>query len=77
MFSCIGLDEIPTKIIANKYSKVVLLTQQDKRLWGNKSNLRADPNPVSFTSDKTALLNNKQIIAAGRPITQKGFDLLD
>ena len=61
---------------AEKYNKVVLLTQHDKRLWGNKSYLTVIPNPVSFKTDKTALLNNKQIITAGRLITQKGFDLL-
>ena len=39
-------------------------------------NLTVIPNPVSFTTDKIALLQNKQIIAVGRLIAQKGFDLL-
>ncbi len=61
---------------AEKFSKVVLLTQHDKRLWGNKPFLTVIPNPVSFKTDKTALLQEKQIISAGRLIAQKGFDLL-
>lgn len=61
---------------AERYSKVVLLTQHDKRLWGSKPFLTVIPNPLSFKTDKTALLQNKQIITAGRLIAQKGFDLL-
>jgi glycosyltransferase involved in cell wall biosynthesis len=61
---------------AKQFSKVVLLTHHDKRLWGNKPFLKVIPNPVSFKTNKTALLQNKQIITAGRLIAQKGFDLL-
>lgn len=61
---------------ATKYSKVILLTERDRILWGNKSNLMVIPNPLSFKTEKTAALINKKILAVGRLIAQKGFDLL-
>lgn len=61
---------------ATKYDKVVLLTQQDLNLWGNKKNMCYIYNPLSFTCDVSAELDKKYIIAAGRFIAQKGFDLL-
>lgn len=61
---------------ASRYDKVVLLTQQDMGLWGNKPNMHYIHNPVSFRSEQVSTLENKQIIAMGRYIAQKGFDLL-
>lgn len=61
---------------ARKYDKVVLLTQQDLKLWGNKSNMCYIPNPLSFRTDKKTDLTQKRMIAAGRYTAQKGFDLL-
>lgn len=62
--------------LASKYDKVVLLTKQDLELWGNKGNMTYIHNPLSFRSDKVSCLENKKIIAVGRLIAQKGFDLL-
>ena len=59
-----------------KYDKVVLLTHQDLQIWGNKSNMCYIYNPISFCSDSVASLQNKRIIAVGRYMAQKGFDLL-
>jgi glycosyltransferase involved in cell wall biosynthesis len=64
------------RIIASRYDKVVLLTERDRQLWGNKPNIETIPNPRSFRSETKAELNNKQIVAIGRLISQKGFDLL-
>lgn len=61
---------------APKYDKVVLLTQQDLTLWGNKPNMCYIHNPLSFRSDIISTLENNQIIGIGRFIAQKGFDLL-
>lgn len=61
---------------APKYDKVVLLTQQDLALWGNRSNMCYIHNPLSFRSDEISTLENNQIIGIGRFIAQKGFDLL-
>lgn len=62
--------------LASKYDKVVLLTKQDLKLWGNKKNMTYIHNPLSFRSEKVSILENKRIIAVGRLIAQKGFDLL-
>ena len=61
---------------AGKYDKVVLLTRQDLELWGNKSNMCYIHNPLSFRSKKVSTTENRRIIAVGRYIAQKGFDLL-
>ena len=45
-------------------------------LWGSPSNMVAIPNPLSFTSDKKSNYRNRKIVAMGRYIAQKGFDLL-
>lgn len=61
---------------ASKYDKVVLLTQRDLELWGNKPNMCYIHNPLSFKSNDKSDLKHKRIIAVGRLIAQKGFDLL-
>jgi glycosyltransferase involved in cell wall biosynthesis len=61
---------------APKYDKVVLLTQRDLGLWKNKSNMCYVHNPLSFRCNDKANPASKRIIAAGRLIAQKGFDLL-
>jgi glycosyltransferase involved in cell wall biosynthesis len=62
--------------IALKYDKVVLLTERDRILWGSKPNLTVIPNPLSFRCERKAELKNKQVLAMGRLIAQKGFDIL-
>ena len=64
------------RVLAQKYARIILLTDRDRQLWGNKKNLVVIPNPVSFRSEMKADLDSKQIIAVGRFIAQKGFDLL-
>jgi Glycosyltransferase len=61
---------------AGKYNHVVLLTEKDKKLWGGGNRYTVIPNPLSFIPQERALLKNKRIIAIGRYIAQKGFDLL-
>ncbi len=61
---------------AGKYNHIVLLTHRDKNLWGNHKKFQVIPNPLSFTSDKTAALDNKLIVSMGRLVYPKGFDYL-
>lgn len=61
---------------ASKYENIVLLTEQDKKLWGGGKKYTVITNPLSFFSEEAAPLENKQIIAVGSTFPQKGFDLL-
>ena len=64
------------KNIAKKYDHIVLLTQKDKILWGNKPKFEVIPNPLSFITEKTAELENKIIVSMGRLVYPKGFQYL-
>ncbi|PQJ73084.1 glycosyltransferase family 4 protein [Polaribacter butkevichii] len=59
-----------------KFDKFVLLTEKDQSLWQKPSNSLVISNPLSFSSDKKSDGQQKEIIAIGRFIAQKGFDLL-
>lgn len=59
---------------ARKYDALILLTDQDKKLWGPSYNSYVIPNPISFKSKQKSNLKNKKIVAVGRLIAQKGFD---
>ncbi len=63
-------------ITAAKYKKFVVLTQEDKKLWGNLNNMEVIPNANSFESDIVSNLEQKNAIAVGRFDYQKGFDEL-
>ncbi|MVZ60981.1 glycosyltransferase family 4 protein [Sphingobacterium humi] len=63
-------------ITAAKYKKFVVLTQEDKKLWGNMKNMEVIPNANSFESDIVSNLQQKHAIAVGRFDYQKGFDEL-
>lgn len=60
----------------NKLDSFVVLTQEDKEKWTNIDNLIVIPNPLSYFPDKQSTLTEKQVIAVGRYVYQKGFDLL-
>ncbi|WP_302698374.1 glycosyltransferase family 4 protein [uncultured Prevotella sp.] len=65
--------------IASKADILVVLTDQDKKLWKDsckKTNIIRIPNMNSFSSEQTSKLNNKKAIAVGRLDAQKGFDRL-
>lgn len=72
-----------SKYLTNRYNKLagkldafVCLTEEDKKDWGNLSNLHVIPNFVVSKADKPAKLENKQIISFGRLTYQKGYDRL-
>ncbi len=73
------IDEWRTKQdeeIVQQFDDFVVLTQEDKELWGNLDNIKVIPNPLTFDSPETARLSHKRIIAAGRLDFQKHFDAL-
>lgn len=60
----------------NKLSTFVVLTQEDKELWNELDNVIVIPNPMSFVSSSFSTCINHDVIAAGRYVYQKGFDML-
>ncbi len=59
-----------------KLNKFVTLTEEDRLLWTELANVKTINNPLSFLPEKTSQCINRQVIAAGRYVPQKGFDLL-
>lgn len=60
-----------------RLDRFVVLTEEDKRNWVELPNVTVIPNPLQNT-EKTPIstVENKKVIAVGRYVYQKGFDLL-
>ena len=56
--------------------RFVVLTEEDKASWSELSNVEVIPDPLAFNIDRVSPLTNKRVIAVGRYVYQKGFDLL-
>ncbi len=63
-------------VIAGRYDRFVVLTEEDMGYWGQLENVRVIPNPRTFVFDKPASLESHQVLAVGRYDYQKGFDML-
>lgn len=59
-----------------RFDKFVVLTEEDRRYWGNLHNITVIPNARTFTPSQTADMENKKVIAVGRYTYQKGFERL-
>ena len=59
-----------------KLDRFIVLTEEDKKAWPELKNIRVIPDPLSFLPTKYSELKEKRVIAVGRYIYQKGFDLL-
>jgi len=59
-----------------KYDRFVVLTEEDKQLWGDLPNIEVIPNSNTFESTEYSDLNSKVVIAVGRYEYQKAFDEL-
>lgn len=59
-----------------KLSSFVLLTHEDAEKWTELSNISVIHNPIPFFPDKISTTENKEVIAVGRYVYQKGFDIL-
>jgi len=59
-----------------KLNRFVVLTEEDKDAWPELKNIRVIPDPLSFLPTKYSELKERCVIAVGRYVYQKGFDLL-
>ena len=59
-----------------KLSKFIVLTDEDRAYWTELDNVMVIPNPASFFPEQVSDCRNKQVIAVGRYVEQKGFDRL-
>lgn len=64
--------------LVQKFSRFVVLTEEDKAYWGDLPHIQVIPNANSFVPKNLATVINKRVIAVGRYDAQKNFsDLLD
>ena len=59
-----------------KLDKFVVLTDEDKKQWKELNNIISIPDPLTFFPEQISSLQKKCVIAVGRYVYQKGFDLL-
>ena len=59
-----------------KLDHFVVLTEEDKSAWPELQNICVIPDPLSFVPNQVSRLSEKRVIAVGRYVYQKGFDLL-
>lgn len=59
----------------SKFARFVALTKGNITEW-NQSNVIAIPNPLSFETEQTNLLDQKRVIAVGSHSYNKGYDTL-
>ena len=59
-----------------RLDRFVVLTKEDKLAWKELDNVEVIPDPLAFDINEVSPLTNKRVIAVGRYVYQKGFDLL-
>lgn len=59
-----------------KLDKFVVLTEEDRLQWHELKNVTVIPDPLSFHPLSVSTLTSKRVLAVGRYVYQKGFDLL-
>lgn len=59
-----------------RLDKFIVLTEEDRASWTELSNVEVIPDPLAFDVAEVSPLKAKRVIAVGRYVYQKGFDLL-
>ena len=60
----------------SRFDHFVVLTEEDKKAWGDMPNIKVIPNFVPSIPEEQSPLLSKRVIAVGRADYQKGFDML-
>lgn len=59
-----------------RLDRFIVLTDEDRKAWGELSNVATIPNPLPFTPTVKSALTRKRLLSVGRYAYQKGYDLL-
>jgi glycosyltransferase involved in cell wall biosynthesis len=62
--------------LVRRFDRFVVLTQEDRNMWGEMPGIRVIPNAANFIAEKYSDCSAKRVIAVGRLDYQKGFDRL-
>lgn len=62
--------------LVRKFDSFVVLTQEDRQMWGEMPGIVVIPNAAYFIAERYSDLCSKQVVAVGRMDYQKGYDRL-
>lgn len=74
LFAKFWMHSLVTKL--KKLDRFIVLTNEDRLAWLELTNVSVIPDPLSFVPNQFSTLTEKRVIAVGRYVYQKGFDLL-
>ena len=74
LFAKLWMHSLVSKL--KRLDHFVVLTEEDKSAWSELQNICVIPDPLSFLPTQHSPLTEKRVIAVGRYVYQKGFDLL-
>lgn len=74
LFSKWWMNNLISKL--KRLDRFVVLSNEDKANWSELNNTTVIPNPLSFSPQNQSDVHAKKVIAVGRYVYQKGFDLL-
>lgn len=62
--------------LVRQFDRFVVLTEEDKEMWGEMPGIRVIPNAANFIAESYSDCSAKRVIAVGRLDYQKSFDRL-
>ncbi|MHC1779988.1 MAG: glycosyltransferase family 4 protein [Bacteroidales bacterium] len=74
LFAKFWMDQLVRNL--KKVDKFVVLSHEDKEHWSELNNVTVIHNPITEIPEKASDCSSKKVIAAGRFVSQKGFDML-
>ena len=74
LFSKFWMHNLVSKL--KHLDKFIVLTEEDRQAWRELNNVSVIPDPLPFKVTAQSSLTEKRVIAVGRYVYQKGFDLL-